>query len=276
LWEAALAVWQSNLIRLYFVLVIVGGIFHFFIGSFSPQRLFSTRGVPSQRDEIMATKLVIASGKSAGKAIAVKRDKLLIGRAEECDIRPLSDEVSRRHCAVRIEPGIVWVEDLGSRNGTFVNGQRIAEKTRVYDDDLIKVGGLELRVAGGTAQEATAATAPKAAEPASWNDEDEVSRWLLADSEPSGIHDTTQTAAAVPLDEGDRPVAAEASTGGETVPPNEPPPASDSSSVTRMSIEELKASRANPGGLPKDHGKAAGSSREAAAEALRKLFGNRS
>ena len=106
----------------------------------------------------MGTKLVIATGKSAGKAIAVKREKLLIGRAEECDIRPLSDEVSRRHCAVRIEPGVVWVEDLGSRNGTFVNGHRIAEKTKVYDDDLIKVGALELRVAGGTARAAAAQT----------------------------------------------------------------------------------------------------------------------
>jgi pSer/pThr/pTyr-binding forkhead associated (FHA) protein len=236
----------------------------------------ATRGVPSQRDEIMATKLVIASGKSAGKAIAVKRDKLLIGRAEECDIRPLSDEVSRRHCAVRVEPGIVWVEDLGSRNGTFVNGQRIPEKTKVYDDDLIKVGGLELRVAGGTVREATAATAPKAAEPVSWNDEDEVSRWLLADTEPSGVHDTTQTAAAMPVEEREDIVALEAGPNGESLPPNEPAPASDSSSVTRMNIEELKASRANPGGLPKDHGKAAGSSREAAAEALKKLFGNRS
>lgn len=224
----------------------------------------------------MGTKLVIASGKSAGKAIAVKRDKLLIGRAEECDIRPLSDEVSRRHCAIRIEPGIVWAEDLGSRNGTFVNGQRIAGKTKVFDDDLIKVGGLELRVAGGTVRDVAAATAPKAAEPASWNDEDEVSRWLLADSEPSGVHDTTQTAAAMSVEERDGTVAPQAGPDGETGPPNEPAAATEASSVTRMNIEELKASRANPGGLPKDHGKAAGSSREAAAEALKKLFGNRS
>ena len=221
----------------------------------------------------MGTKLVIASGKSAGKAIAVKREKLLIGRAEECDIRPLSDDVSRRHCAVRIEPDVVWVEDLGSRNGTFVNGQRIAEKTKVYDDDLITVGALELRVAGGTVR---VDAAPQAAEPSSWNDEDEVSRWLLADREPSGMHDTTQTAAAMPIEEGDAAAVAEVGAGGATGPPNEPPPTDDSSSVTRMSIDDLKASRANPGALPKDHGKSASSSREAAAEALKKLFGNRS
>ena len=90
------------------------------------------------------------------------------------------------------------------------------------------------------------------------------------------MHDTTQTAAAVPLDDLDGAVAAEAGLSGETLPPNARPPADDSSSVKRMNIEELKASRANPGELPKDHGKGAGSSREAAAEALKKLFGNRS
>ena len=40
----------------------------------------------------MIAKLVIASGKRAGRAISMKRDKLLIGRAEECDFRPLSEE----------------------------------------------------------------------------------------------------------------------------------------------------------------------------------------
>ena len=40
----------------------------------------------------MIAKLVIASGKRAGRAISMKRDKLLIGRAEECDLRPLSED----------------------------------------------------------------------------------------------------------------------------------------------------------------------------------------
>jgi predicted component of type VI protein secretion system len=215
----------------------------------------------------MATKLVIASGKSAGKAIALKNDKLLIGRAEECDIRPLSDEVSRRHCLVRVEPDVVWVEDLGSRNGTFVNGVRITEKTKVFDGDLVKVGGLQLKVSGGSVGQAVA---PSAAAPVSWNDEEEVSRWLMAESgQPSGMHDTTQTAAAVPVE------AAAPSTAEDSPTILAPGPNADSSSVVRMSIDELKASRAHPGTLPPESKKTAASSREAAAEALKKLFGNR-
>lgn len=217
----------------------------------------------------MNTKLVIASGKSAGKAIAMKQGKLLIGRAEECDVRPLSDEVSRRHCLVRLEPDVVWVEDLGSRNGTFVNGARITEKTKLFDGDLIKVGALQLKVAGGPA--APPAAKPAATAPSSWQDEEEVSRWLLAESDqPSGLHDTTQTAAAVQLAEDvATPVA------GETQTIHAGPPNAEGSSVARMSIDEIKASRANPGGLPAEAKKTAASSREAAAEALKKLFGNR-
>ena len=52
----------------------------------------------------MVTKLIVTSGKSAGRSIAIKRNKLLIGRSEECDVRPLSEEVSRRHCAVHVGP----------------------------------------------------------------------------------------------------------------------------------------------------------------------------
>ena len=89
-----------------------------------PTGIASDQGPPS-----MIAKLIVASGKNAGRAISIKRNKLLIGRAEECDVRPLSEEVSRRHCAVHAGPEDVFVEDLGSRNGTFVNGVRITQKT---------------------------------------------------------------------------------------------------------------------------------------------------
>jgi len=221
----------------------------------------------------MVVKLIVASGKNAGRSIAVKRTKLLIGRAEECDVRPLSDEVSRRHCCVTVGPGDVWVEDLGSRNGTFVNGKRIAEKTRVTDGDVVRVGSLELRV---TVSDPAARAGT----------EGDVSRWLVDDDEPKEGAESTQTMpldAAIPQpepprgeDPGVRPSPAAAKPAEQAKGPSDAggQGAPDDSSP-QMTVESLKAARTNPGGLPKDARRKADSSRDAAADALRKFFGNR-
>lgn len=222
----------------------------------------------------MVTRLIVSSGKSAGRTISVKRSQLLIGRADECDVRPLSDEVSRRHCAVLVGPAEVWVQDLGSRNGTYVNGVRITEKTRVNDGDMIRVGALELKVS---------CTAPAGKE---GTDED-VSRWLMADDRPAGMFDTTQSL----------PVAG--GTGSTADQPTRTPVVGDddsliagigaapaapvaddtiigrSSTNTTAAIEALRASNSRPGGMPSDLRKTSESSRDAAAEALRRFFEKR-
>lgn len=62
-----------------------------------------------------------------------------IGRRQDCDFcLPLS-MVSRRHCEISVSKDQVWVRDLGSRNGTFINGQRIDE-TRAKAGDILQVG----------------------------------------------------------------------------------------------------------------------------------------
>ncbi|MGB8854396.1 MAG: FHA domain-containing protein [Pirellulales bacterium] len=199
----------------------------------------------------MIAKLIVASGKSAGRSISIKRDRLLIGRAEECDVRPLSEDVSRRHCEVIVGPAEVWVADLGSRNGTFVNSQRISEKTKVVDGDIVRVGALELKVS-------CVDPAAKA------GTEDDVSRWLVADEKPAGMFDTTQT---MPL----QPPA-------ELVQPARAPSSSDASVVARSPAavgDAIKAAKSAPGALPTAAKKKSDSSRDAAAEALKKFFENR-
>jgi pSer/pThr/pTyr-binding forkhead associated (FHA) protein len=63
----------------------------------------------------------------------------IIGRREDCDLRiPLGD-VSRKHCRVIKEADSVRVEDLGSSNGTYVNGQRVQEAI-LQPGDTVKVG----------------------------------------------------------------------------------------------------------------------------------------
>ena len=225
----------------------------------------------------MIVKLVVASGKNAGRAIAVKRNKLLVGRAEDCDVRPLSDEVSRRHCEVNVGPAEVTAQDLGSRNGTFVNGEKIAEKTLLKDGDILRIGSLELQVS---------ITNPAAKA----GSEDDVSRWLMADDEPAGMYDTTRTVpvggvppARSPQESGSIHAApVEGDTGSSFVSGIDPAssqvgdaPASDNSAAGMSTVEALKAANSKPGTLPTGNRKSADSSRDAAAVALRKFFDNR-
>ncbi|MFM9195724.1 MAG: FHA domain-containing protein [Planctomycetia bacterium] len=212
----------------------------------------------------MVVKLIVASGKSAGRSISLKNGRILIGRAEDCDVRPLGEEVSRRHCAVVAEGGGVTVEDLKSRNGTYVNGTRIATKVTVADGDIVRVGPLELKVSC-----AVPAAAPVM---------DDVSRWLMADDEPAGMFDTTQTIKAADV------VAAQATDDASSsgvVPVGAEPADSvgdSSAAVTTVSsgIDALIAARAQPATLPPEaRGPKTANSKDAAADALRKFFGKR-
>ena len=205
----------------------------------------------------MVTKLVVASGKSAGRTISIKRAKLLIGRAEECDVRPLSEEVSRRHAAVIVGPADVWVEDLGSRNGTFVNGTRIEAKTKLADGDMIRVGSLELRVS---------CTSPTAAP----GGEGDISRWLMADDQAAATSDTTKSVAAAKPEPGD---SAESSFVGGFEAAGGSSEGSATRSSATLSLQELKDAKSKPGTLPAQAAaKKPDSSRDAAAEALKKFF----
>jgi pSer/pThr/pTyr-binding forkhead associated (FHA) protein len=216
----------------------------------------------------MEAKLIVATGKSAGRAIVLKRPRLLIGRSEECDVRPLSEEVSRRHCQVLKETDHVAVEDLGSRNGTFVNGKKIEAKTILHDGDRLRVGSLELTVA--------------CVMPNVERSEEDVSRWLMADDEPGSGMDTTHSirmAETATQDPGD-PSHSSINVGGESTTSGKAPADSvsqDDSSLTRSGslVEAIKESRSKPGTLPTKPKDDSDSSRDAAASALRKFFNNR-
>ena len=76
----------------------------------------------------------------------------VIGR-DDCEIALVDDEVSRRHAAIRAVGDRVEIEDLGSRNGTYVNDRRIDRPRRLSAGDQIRVGEttLQLEVAGSPA-----------------------------------------------------------------------------------------------------------------------------
>ena len=94
----------------------------------------------------MEVKLVVVGGRHAGKEIPVTGPQFLIGRGERCQLRPQSDMVSREHCAIVVEEGTVVVRDLNSRNGTFVNQQRVEGSRKLHSGDRLKIGPLEFEV----------------------------------------------------------------------------------------------------------------------------------
>jgi DNA-binding winged helix-turn-helix (wHTH) protein len=86
----------------------------------------------------------------AGHEIALPEGIHLIGRGEKCLIRCESPRVSRHHAQVRVTEATAIVEDLGSRNGTWLRGERIEGASEIHPGDTVSVGPDEIQfVAAG-------------------------------------------------------------------------------------------------------------------------------
>jgi predicted component of type VI protein secretion system len=88
----------------------------------------------------MEVRLVILHGEHQGREIPLPETMFLIGRDDQCHLRPHCPRVSRLHCAIATWAGKVRVRDLRSRNGTYLNGQRIEGEVAVEDGDQLRVG----------------------------------------------------------------------------------------------------------------------------------------
>ena len=83
--------------------------------------------------------LIVLAGTNIGEMFKLGEQGLVVGRGAGADVSLVDDDVSRRHALVRIVDGETWIEDAGSRNGTFVNGDKV-EKHRLADGDKIRIG----------------------------------------------------------------------------------------------------------------------------------------
>jgi predicted component of type VI protein secretion system len=96
-----------------------------------------------QKVSKMDARLTGISGPVSGQKVRVPRPKLLIGRAEDCDLRPDCEFVSGHHCVLLLDDYTLRIRDLGSKNGTLVNGRRIGTSTTILlHDDMVAVGGM--------------------------------------------------------------------------------------------------------------------------------------
>lgn len=219
----------------------------------------------------MQMQLRVVSGSHDGKLIAINHDKFLIGRADECHLRPKSDSISRRHCAILRKDGKILLVDLKSRNGTSVNEKMLdpAKAKILKDGDKIKIGKLEFIavIEAGIANvkkeevKSVKEAAERTAAAASVNDSREdfdVGSWLDEPDQFERRSDEPETRqfqfGTVNVSDTVMDVKAEAETQAEIKP--EPP------------------GKRPPGKLPPIPAKqSASSSKDAASETLRKFFG---
>ncbi len=107
------------------------------------------------------TQLILASPNSGAKLLVVSPKKTSIGRDDGNDVVLDSPLASRRHAVLLIDGPSVTLQDLGSRNGTFVNGCRVDSRV-LANRDLIEIGDCVLRFLVPTSRSRAAASRPAA------------------------------------------------------------------------------------------------------------------
>ena len=89
---------------------------------------------------------MISQGKQAGLSADLAEEVIMIGRGTDCQLILDDDYVSTRHARVVGTPNGIYVEDLGSTNGSYVNGQRITAPTTITLADTVRIGKTMLRL----------------------------------------------------------------------------------------------------------------------------------
>lgn len=95
---------------------------------------------------MLEVELKVLEGRQQGKTIPLHVRQFLIGREQDCHLRPNSDLVSRHHCVFTLDDFALRLRDLGSTNGTFVNGERIQGQVVLKPGDHVAVGKLSFEI----------------------------------------------------------------------------------------------------------------------------------
>lgn len=107
----------------------------------------------NQNEKIVMTwKLHSITDELTGQDINIERD-MLVGRHQDADIVLQSAEISRRHAALLLKENQLWVQDLNSSNGTYVNKVRIQHETALVDKDIVQFASLQFAVMHSAAAE---------------------------------------------------------------------------------------------------------------------------
>ena len=220
----------------------------------------------------MQVKLKVMSGKNTGKEIPVTKKRFLIGRAEQCNLRPKSDAISRNHCAILVKEQGVLIRDLNSRNGTYINGEKISEDVELGTGDHLQLGKLEFEIVikeskkkkkKKPAKAKTADAKPEKATDDSNSFDFDISEWLEDGDGGAKSKQADPETRQFKLDETDRIALEQAKVDAES--------GEEEEGRKRRFARPQK----EPGKLPPREEDQASSSRDAAADMLKKFFNNR-
>jgi pSer/pThr/pTyr-binding forkhead associated (FHA) protein len=220
--------------------------------------------------------LKILHGSSAGKIIKLPVPKCIIGRGDDCHLRPQSDAVSRQHCTIITTENEVIVRDMSSRNGTYVNGERVGEEAVLLNGDMLRVGPLEFEMV----IEQTAAKIKR-------SKVSDIKEAVARTAESSGVSATTELGDISDwLDEGDA-VAKQRKTLDpdtrqfrldETANPESDAQKVEQATTDTKSMDPAtnkRPAKKAPGKLPPRPSDQSKDSRDAAADMLKKFFNRR-
>jgi diguanylate cyclase (GGDEF)-like protein len=82
---------------------------------------------------------IVLAGSSLGRMFRIEGDEVILGRATNATVRLEDDGISRNHAKVVMRGNELWIEDMGSQNGTFINGEKVSTQ-QLKDGDKIQVG----------------------------------------------------------------------------------------------------------------------------------------
>jgi predicted component of type VI protein secretion system len=217
----------------------------------------------------MEVQLKVVVGGSSGQVVKVPGPKFFIGRAEDCHLRPGSDLISRHHCALMIDGQSIVVRDFASKNGTYVNDERIVGERELKEGDHLRVGPLEFEVVlQMTAPKRPKVTsvqeaATRTAETGSSDNFDLIGDWLTPGAQDAG--DTRE------LQRHDTTTFDMAETSVTPVPKPAEPAVSEPQQTMVPQAPAKGSEKKSPGKLPSVPKSSSDDSHSAAAEMLKKL-----
>ncbi|AMV21894.1 FHA domain-containing protein [Planctomyces sp. SH-PL14] len=196
--------------------------------------------------------LIIQTGKHKGKKLKLAEAQVVVGRDEDCRIKIASSDVSRQHALlIPVEDGVL-VRDLGSRNGTFVDGVPIQGEVLLRPGGTLSVGPLTFELSGGDGRKAPMGARPAAKKA---NDpklsDDDIASWL-AEEGALLSSDTTIVSGSTPSSDssGLRLAAPAPSSGPPPAPPRKKKEfrsvAEEAADIIRRHREALEASADAP------------------------------